>query len=111
LSNSQILRNPVTNSLPVAVIETKQGLYKEYTVERIDDSALDKVRATYKTAEETEENKTKVRLLSMRNRSHMMVVLTYSIGRFLLYSLRVLLLYQWYNIIGMLLRKTKRLDE
>ena len=46
--------------MPLAVVETKQGLYKEYTVDRVDDSYLDEIRSTYKTAEQTEENKTKV---------------------------------------------------
>lgn len=46
----------------VAVAETKQGLYKEYTVDKVDDSALDEVRRSYKTAEETDEGKNKVRL-------------------------------------------------
>ncbi len=47
-------------SFPVSVAETKQGLYREYTVDRVDDSYLDEVRSTYKTADETEENKNKV---------------------------------------------------
>lgn len=46
-------------SFPVSVVETKQGMYKEYTVERVDDSALDQFRRGYKTAEETEEGKNK----------------------------------------------------
>jgi hypothetical protein len=45
--------------MPVAVVETKQGIYKEYTVDRVDDSALDANIKTYKTAEETDESKTK----------------------------------------------------
>jgi hypothetical protein len=44
----------------VAAVETKQGLYKEYTIDRVDDSYLDEARSGYKTAEQTEENKTKV---------------------------------------------------
>ncbi len=49
-------------SLPVAVAETKQGLYKEYTVDRVDDKYLDEIRTNFKTAEQTEDNKTKVLL-------------------------------------------------
>lgn len=41
-------------------METKQGLYREYTVDKVDDSALDRVKATYKTAEQTEEGANKV---------------------------------------------------
>eukprot|EP01031_Cornospumella_fuschlensis_P024482 gene24482-29591_t len=52
---------PLTSSLPVAVIETRQGIYKEYTVEKSDSNAaaLDNVSRGYKTAEETEESKNK----------------------------------------------------
>lgn len=45
--------------MPIAALETKQGMYKEYTVEKVDDSQLDKNIKAYKTAEETEESKTK----------------------------------------------------
>jgi len=45
--------------MPVAVTEVKQGMYKEYTVEKVDDSALDEFRRGYKTAEETDDSKTK----------------------------------------------------
>jgi hypothetical protein len=48
------------STLTVAVAETKQGLYKEYTVEKVDDSALDEIKRGYKTAEETDEGKNKV---------------------------------------------------
>lgn len=48
-----------SRSFPVAVLETKQGMYKEYTVDIVDDSALDEVRRGYKTAEETDEGKSK----------------------------------------------------
>ena len=37
-------------------------MYKEYQVEKIDDSALDEIKRGYKTAEETEDGKTKVNL-------------------------------------------------
>jgi hypothetical protein len=47
------------NSMPVAVKETVQGMYKEYTVDRVDDSALDEIRSNYKTAEQTDDNKGK----------------------------------------------------
>lgn len=52
----------MTRSMPLSVIETKQGMYKEYTVDKVDDSALDEIRRGYKTAEETDEGKTKVSL-------------------------------------------------
>eukprot|EP01038_Epipyxis_sp_PR26KG_P016457 gene16457-22443_t len=48
-----------SSSMTVAVLETKQGLYKEYTVEKVDDSALDEFKRGYKTAEETDESKNK----------------------------------------------------
>ena len=35
-------------------------MYKEYTIDKVDDSALDEIRRGYKTAEETDEGKTKV---------------------------------------------------
>ena len=31
------------NSFPIAVTETKQGLYKEYTVDKVDDSKVIKI--------------------------------------------------------------------
>ena len=46
--------------MSVAVAEVKQGMYKEYTVEKVDDSALDEIKRTYKTAEETDDSKNKV---------------------------------------------------
>mmetsp|Transcript_20335 Transcript_20335/g.27979 ORF Transcript_20335/g.27979 Transcript_20335/m.27979 type:complete len:148 (-) Transcript_20335:96-539(-) len=52
-------RSVFPTSALVAVVETKQGLYKEYSVEKVDDSALDEIKRGYKTAEETEEGKTK----------------------------------------------------
>jgi hypothetical protein len=51
----------LSNSMPVAVTETRQGMYKEYTVERVDDKALDEIKRGYKTAEETDESKNKVK--------------------------------------------------
>jgi len=50
-----------TSSITVAVTETKQGMYKEYTIDKVDDSALDEIKRTYKTAEETDDSKNKVR--------------------------------------------------
>ena len=35
-------------------------MYKEYSVEKVDDSALDEIKRSYKTAEETDESKDKV---------------------------------------------------
>ena len=51
----------LSNSMPVAVAETRQGMYKEYTVERVDDKALDEIKRGYKTAEETDDSKNKVK--------------------------------------------------
>ena len=53
----------MSQSMPLSVVETKQGMYKEYTVDKVDDSALDEIRRGYKTAEETDEGKTKVNLI------------------------------------------------
>ena len=50
----------MSQSMPLSVVETKQGMYKEYTIDKVDDSALDEIRRGYKTAEETDEGKTKV---------------------------------------------------
>lgn len=49
-----------SSSLTISVETTKQGLYREYTVDENDKKVLDDFRSTYKTAEETDENKTKV---------------------------------------------------
>jgi len=57
--NPSILQS---SSMPIAKVETKQGMYKEYTVDIKDDTALDKVQKNYKTAEETDENKNKVKI-------------------------------------------------
>ena len=46
-------------SFPMALVETKQGMYKEYTVDVKDDSYLDEVKRGYKTADETEDSKGK----------------------------------------------------
>jgi hypothetical protein len=63
IANSNM--NPSTfmnqgTSLTIAATETKQGMYREYTVDNDDKKVLDDFRSTYKTAEETDENKTKV---------------------------------------------------
>mmetsp|Transcript_19353 Transcript_19353/g.18690 ORF Transcript_19353/g.18690 Transcript_19353/m.18690 type:complete len:147 (+) Transcript_19353:103-543(+) len=49
----------MTRSMPLSVVETKQGMYKDYEVDKVDDSALDEIRKGYKTAEETDDGKTK----------------------------------------------------
>jgi len=60
MNNAQINPNFLTGtSMPVAVAETKMGMYREYTVDKIDDSALDSIKRSYKTAEETDDSKTK----------------------------------------------------
>jgi hypothetical protein len=55
------MRAPVSwdGSMVLSKLETKQGMYKEYTVDIQDDSALDEVRRGYKTADETEDSKGK----------------------------------------------------
>ena len=61
LQTSAINPSALTSrSMPVAVVETRQGMYKDYTVDIKDDSALDKVKRNYKTAEETDDSKSKV---------------------------------------------------
>jgi hypothetical protein len=49
----------MSSTMSVAAAETRQGMYKEYTVETKDDSDLDRNIKGYKTAEETEDSKTK----------------------------------------------------
>jgi hypothetical protein len=49
-----------TRTMPIAVAEVRQGMYKEYIVDKVDDSALDEIKRNYKTAEETDDSKTKV---------------------------------------------------
>jgi hypothetical protein len=52
----------LSHSMSVAVTETRQGMYKEYSVDVPDakDTVMDDVRRSYKSADETEEGKTKV---------------------------------------------------
>lgn len=58
--NTASMNSPLTSrSMPVAATEVRQGLYKEYTVEKVDDRFKDANTKTYKTADETEDNKTK----------------------------------------------------
>eukprot|EP00595_Chromulina_sp_UTEXLB2642_P003739 CAMPEP_0196765490 /NCGR_PEP_ID=MMETSP1095-20130614/9393_1 /TAXON_ID=96789 ORGANISM="Chromulina nebulosa, Strain UTEXLB2642" /NCGR_SAMPLE_ID=MMETSP1095 /ASSEMBLY_ACC=CAM_ASM_000446 /LENGTH=114 /DNA_ID=CAMNT_0042123617 /DNA_START=216 /DNA_END=560 /DNA_ORIENTATION=+ len=59
LSNSPMNAKFLSSTLPVAATEVRQGLYREYSVDKVDDSALDANIKTYKTAEETDEGKTK----------------------------------------------------
>lgn len=47
------------NTLPIAKTVTKEGMYGSYTVDIVDDSKLDQVKRSYKTAEETEDSKQK----------------------------------------------------
>jgi hypothetical protein len=65
--NSAPVNGPMfmTRSMPLSVVETKQGMYKDYTIDKVDDSALDEIRKGYKTAEETDEGKTKVCFIRM----------------------------------------------
>lgn len=51
------------SSMVVAATETKMGMYKEYTIDKVDDSSLDSVKRNYKTAEETDDSKDKVSCL------------------------------------------------
>ena len=55
------MRAPVSwdGSMVLSKVETKQGMYKEYTVDIQDDSALDQIKRGYKTADETEDSKGK----------------------------------------------------
>ena len=103
-------------SMPLSVIETKQGMYKEYTVDKVDDSALDEIRRGYKTAEETDEGKTKVNQTLLRRNKFMMrslplpnafSILNYfrSTGQSLPCLLLAVLLSQWHNTTGMSLRR------
>ena len=48
-----------SSTMTLSKEEVVQGMYKEYKVDRVDDSALDEVRRNYKTAEETDDSKTK----------------------------------------------------
>ena len=49
----------VASSMTLAKAEKVQGMYKEYEVDIKDDSYLDKNIRGYKTAEETDDSKTK----------------------------------------------------
>lgn len=55
------MRPPIgfDSSMVVSKLETKQGMYREYTVDIKDDSALDQIKRGYKTADETEDSKDK----------------------------------------------------
>ena len=50
-------------SMALSVVETKQGMFKEYSVDtdKEADAKLDAIRKTYKSADETDEGKGKVR--------------------------------------------------
>jgi hypothetical protein len=51
----------MSHSMTLARTETREGMFKEYTVEIQDDRALDNAQRGYKTAAETDESKNKVR--------------------------------------------------
>ena len=57
----------MSQSMQIAKVETKQGMFKEYSVETTDDTSLDEIRRSYKTAEETDDGKTKVLFLEYLN--------------------------------------------
>lgn len=59
LSASSPLSLNSMNTLPIAKTVTKEGMYGSYTVDIVDDSKLDQVKRSYKTAEETEDSKGK----------------------------------------------------
>ncbi len=86
LQSNAPVRNFFPSSVAVSVVETKQGFYKEYTVDKVDDSALDEVRRGYKTAEETEEGKNKVCMLEHSSplfvNFELVIIYTCSIGQF-----------------------------
>ena len=60
MNTATVNPNAVALILPVAVVETRQGMYR---VERTDDSSLDKNVKTYNTADETDEGKFKYHLI------------------------------------------------
>lgn len=97
-------------SMAVSVVETKQGMYKEYTVDRKDDSAVDTVSSTYKTAEQTEEKKSQVGSHDLVKLSNIFLIFSYffhSIGLCWESWSLAHLLFQWFSIIGMSPRKIK----
>ena len=96
------------SSLTVAVTETKQGLYKEYVVDKVDDRYLDDARSTYKTADQTEENKTKVCSAHVSFTFESIFNNCYcSTGHFLACCLQALSSSPWFNTIGMLRTRIK----
>ena len=89
----ELLSHSYGSSMTVAVAETRQGLYQEYTVEKVDDSALDEIKRSYKTAEETDLSKNKVQPSHKILFSSPVAVVTeiylhvYSTGQYLQYCL------------------------
>jgi hypothetical protein len=63
LNSATISPQFLSNSMPLAKVETRQGMYKEYSVDVTDDSALDENKRGFKTAAETDEGKNKVSIL------------------------------------------------
>eukprot|EP01039_Chlorochromonas_danica_P006559 gene6559-7237_t len=59
LSVASMITPPVTMTMPVAVTEVRQGMYKEYTIEKTDNAVVDNAKSGFKKVEETEENKNK----------------------------------------------------
>ena len=64
LNSAPIYSQPkfMSHSMSVAVTETRQGMFKEYSIDVPDakDTVMDDVRRSYNSADETEEGKTKV---------------------------------------------------
>eukprot|EP00981_Chlorochromonas_danica_P001665 scaffold367_cov274-Ochromonas_danica.AAC.14 len=65
LSVASMITPPVTMTMPVAVTEVRQGMYKEYTIEKTDNAVVDNAKSGFKKVEETEENKNKALLSSL----------------------------------------------
>lgn len=64
LNSASISRAPtsfMSQSMAIAKVETRQGMYKEYSVDVTEDKSLDEGKRGYKTAAETDESKNKVR--------------------------------------------------
>lgn len=66
-------------SVMMAAAEVRQGVYKEYTVEKADPLTPDQLKRTYKTADETDTSKNKVTSSFLSNAFDLYVL---SIGQF-----------------------------
>lgn len=73
--------SPAQDTFPsmMAATEVRQGVYKEYTVEKADPLTPDQLKRTYKTADETDTSKNKVTSSFLSNPFDLYVL---SIGQF-----------------------------